>query len=579
MFRTHNCGQLSLGDLRHAVKLAGWLQVIRKIGFLVFVNIGDRYGVTQVVIQRSMIVTPLKVGFYCLVTGVVQARKEPNPQLITGAIEVKADSIKVFNASLPLPFATHHPLAKSLETTRLGYRYLDLRRSGLQENLLLRSKLFACIHQFFQQRQFIHVETPILSRWTPEGANNFSVPVTIATQRSAFFVLPQSPQMYKQLLMVAGIDKYYQLCRSFRREAYRSDRQSEFTALDLELTDASEQDIYDLVEHFCGQVWQTFRHKTLQRPFLKLTYQQAMTVYGTDKPDVRFDLRLQTLPLSGRDATTNLRSFYLVVPTKLTPRHIEHITELVHKYHSTIFWAVAPFKRLTLVSFQPQTTGQRLYQGWLASGVHPQQLINSYQPSSDKTIIISYDGGQKAAVVLGAIRTYLGRALNLFNPASDSLVWVHKWPLLKADDQGQLRSMHNPFISPDVVNHQVITDATLKTACARSFDLVVNGYEVASGGIRIADRDLQTRIFKLLGLSAETIQHHFGWFLRALDYGAPPHGGIALGIDRLVMILVGADTIRDVIAFPKNSAGLDLTTGAPSADTPDTVNPLEIHDV
>lgn len=557
----YHCGALTVAQLQQKVFLRGWIAVIRKVGALTFINLSDVHGVTQL-LQKGSLSFHLGVGYYCSVSGIVQLRKVANHNLQTGQIEVLVEQITVISTSPQLPF-TSTQKQPTQEKTRLAWRFLDLRRPDLYQKLLLRSQVTAFTHRFFSQAKFIYVETPILSSWTPEGARNYLVPVNI-NQQKLFFALPQSPQLYKQLLMIGGIDRYYQLARVFRREDFRADRQLEFTQIDLEMSNVTAKDVMSLVEQFIVQLWQELLGKKISQPFLKMDYQEAISKYGSDRPDLRFQLPLQQVhdlpPYLGRQKH---RAFFMTWSSQLKPQELLLLQRIVQKEQGNVlFWQYQSqeWKLLhythTLIEKAYIEPVKTFWSSWIAK---------QNNMKNGMFFIISYGAGWKGALVLGSLRQWLGQNYLLSDQAPDCFLWIVNLPMFAISKSG-FKLTHHPFTAPVLETTSDWNQTTLTSAKARAYDLVINGVEIGSGSIRIHQSEQQLKMLRLLGLTEQQIKTYFGWFLTALRYGAPPHGGIALGLDRLLMVITNATSLRDVIAFPKNSAGVDLTTHAPTAD-------------
>ena len=557
----YHCGALTVAQVQQKVFLRGWIAVIRKVGALTFINLSDVHGVTQL-LQKGSLSCHLGVGYYCLVSGIVQLRKVANHNLKTGQIEVLVEQITVISTSPQLPF-TSTQKQPTQEKTRLAWRFLDLRRPDLYQKLLLRSQVTALIHRFFSQAKFIYVETPILSSWTPEGARNYLVPVSI-NQQKLFFALPQSPQLYKQLLMIGGIDRYYQLARVFRREDFRADRQLEFTQIDLEMSNVTAKDVMSLVEQFIVQLWQELLGKKISQSFLKIDYQEAISKYGSDRPDLRFQLPLQQV----HDLPPHLdqqkhRAFFMKWSSQLKPQELLLLQQIVQKEQGNVlFWQYQSqqWKLLhythTLIEKPYIKQVKTFWSSWIAK---------QNDTKNGMFLMISYGTGWKAALVLGSLRQWLGQTYLLSDQAPDCFLWIVNLPMFVTSESG-FKLTHHPFTVPELDTRTDWNQTTLTSAKARAYDLVINGVEIGSGSIRIHQSDQQLKMLRLLGLAEQQIKTHFGWFLTALRYGAPPHGGIALGLDRLLMVMTHATSLRDVIAFPKNSAGFDLTTHSPTPD-------------
>ncbi len=571
--RTHTCGNLDLDNLNQDVILNGWVDSWRDLGGVIFVNLRDREGMTQVVfspeISRDLcnIAKKLRSEDVIAVKGTVNERPidARNPNMNTGDIEVVCKELEILNSSKNLPFELKDYAEKS-EELRLKYRYLDLRRPFLQKNLIQRHNLAQATRQFFSDHGFIEIETPFLTKSTPEGARDFIVPSRMHTGK--FFALPQSPQTYKQILMISGFDRYFQIVKCFRDEDLRKDRQPEFTQVDVEMSYVDENDIMNLMEEYITVILKKLLHLDLQPPFPRLTYQEAMENFGTDKPDLRYELKIQNITSIFKNTTFNIfRSVVekdgfvgaLVVPqaADYTRRQIDDLNE----YVKTVGGAgMVHLKK----------TGNTL-QGGISkflSNEEQKDLLRMWFSLDDSLVFIIADQDvEKSQTLLGYIREYLANNLNLIDESKMMLSWTVDFPLLEYDPtEKRYVARHHPFTSPKEEDMDKL-DKAPHIAKARAYDLIMNGNEIAGGSIRIHQRELQSKMFSVLNISPEEAVEKFGFLLEALEYGAPPHGGIAFGFDRMVMLLTNASSIRDVIAFPKTTSALALMENAPSKVT------------
>jgi aspartyl-tRNA synthetase len=580
--RTHSCGVLRVEDVGKTVTLMGWVARRRDFGPLTFVDLRDRDGVTQVVFNEETApaahakAKDIRGEFVIAVTGELVLREEGrrNPKLNTGEVEVSAREILILNDARTTPFQLEQTSSDALasEDLRLKYRYLDLRRPQLQANLRLRHRVVAEIRRYMDEQGFTEIETPILIKSTPEGARDYIVPSRI--QPGKFFALPQSPQLFKQLCMIAGLDKYYQIARCFRDEDLRADRQPEFTQLDLEMSFANAEQIYSLVEGLLAQVFKKVRDIDLPIPFPRFTYAEAIRRFGSDKPDLRFGMEIKDL----EPALDH--SLLPIFSTKYAEENQQEIKGIVvnggaalpRKVQDQLFdiarRRMSDFQvgKINLLKLGRDTTFSRDL-GEIAVS----RLMESTGGEADDSLLIAMGKPKRVTSFLGSIRSEFARHLELVPDNVYKPLWVTEFPMFELnEDDGRYYAMHHPFTSPldeDLPFLQRAIDGgeteLLGRLRAKAYDPVINGVELASGSIRIHRRDVQRLIFKALGMTEEEARARFGFFLDALEYGTPPHGGIAPGIDRLIMILAGTDNIRDVIAFPKTASAADLMIDAP----------------
>jgi len=568
--RTVTCGALRPEDAGKAVVLNGWVNAHRNYGSVHFIDVRDREGVTQIVIDAadrpdlSALIKDVRSEWVIWAAGTVRLRENPNPNIPTGMVEIDVADVGVINRSEVPPFEVVNDLATN-EELRLEYRYLDLRRPLMQSYLLLRNKLYQLTHKFFEQEGFVEVETPVLTRSTPEGARDFLVPSRL--NQGSFYALPQSPQLFKQLLMVAGFDKYMQIVKAFRDEDLRADRQPEFTQIDVEMSFVDQADVMGVAERFVQVVWQELLGVSVQLPLPRITYADAMNTYGTDKPDLRYDLPLKTITNDVKEcsfslfkeaAAQNRTVKVLRVPDAATfsRKQIDELTD-----HARIHGAQGlPYLKYV----GSELTGSFAKQ--LSDG-DKVTMVNACGAKDGDLLLFSADEWERSCVILGALRVEVARRLDLpaQTKAPFAMLWVTEFPLLEHDPQeARWVARHHPFTSPMVEDIGML-DEDPTAVRARAYDLVINGYEAAGGSIRIHDRTVQQKMFALIGMSAEEAEAKFGFLLKALRYGAPPHGGIAFGFDRLTMLLSGTNNIREVIAFPKTTSGLSLMDKCPSA--------------
>lgn len=561
MRRTHNCGELNLNHVNQEVVLKGWIKKIRKMGQITFIDLRDFYGVTQIVVgeNKQELINNLKPEYVISIIGKVIKRKSKNTEIATGEIEINVDNIELINKSEITPFVIDNEVEVS-EETRMSYRYLDLRRQKMQNNMILRAKVNSIIRAEFEKENFIEVETPYFGKSTPEGARDFLVPSRL--NKNTFYALPQSPQLYKQLLMVSGFDKYYQIVRCFRDEDLRNDRQPEFTQLDMEMSFATAFDVQDQIEKVIKKIFLAVKGIDFKEKLIKMPFREAVDLYGSDKPDIRFDLKLNTL--SDIFAETQIKLFEgfknnnfvirgICVEELLSKKQLEALTETARQ---------KGFNNLAFAKYENQ-----IWSGSIASSLsddEKQKLIQQFNIKDKATILLNVGKYDKVSDMLGAIRNKVAELLSLTDPNDYKLLWIVDFPLYEwSDEEARYVAAHNPFTMPNVKS-LVYFETNKEEAIADSYDLVLNGFELGSGGVRITDSEIQQRMFKAVGLDAETIEKNFGWFINAYKYGAPTHAGFAFGIDRVIMLLAHSEAIRDVIAFPKNSKGIDMMNNSPS---------------
>jgi aspartyl-tRNA synthetase len=583
MLKTHTCGQLSAAHIGEQVTLAGWVHRRRDHGSVVFVDVRDRFGITQVVLNPELSAEAhraanlIRSEYVISVTGTVKRRPAgmENPAMPTGEIEIVAEGVAILNECKTPAFYINED-SEVDESLRLRYRYLDLRRPRMQRNLILRHKVVKFIRDYLCERDFIEIETPILIKSTPEGARDYVVPSRI--HEGKFYALPQSPQQLKQLLMVAGFERYFQIARCFRDEDQRSDRQPEFTQLDLEMSFVEREDILSLMEPmFIGLVESLTDKRVLHKPFPRLTYQEAMDRYGSDKPDIRFGMEL--LDLSDVIAESAFRVFSgavaaggqvkaIVAPgcADYSRRQVDELTELAKGLGA---------KGLSWIAVQPDGLRSQITKN--LSEAEIAGILSLTGATAGDLILIVADQPQVVADTLGQLRLEMGRRLGLLDPNVLGFCWVLEFPLLEwSEEEQRYTAKHHPFTSP-MDEDIALLETDPARVRAKAYDLCANGYEVGGGSIRIHRRELQSAMFRALGINAQEAQAQFGHLLEAFEFGAPPHGGIAPGIDRLVMLLAGEANIREVMAFPKTQRAVDLMTNAPSEIAPRQLKELHIR--
>jgi len=561
--RTHTCGGLRLSDAGSTVTLNGWIESIRDHGGLHFVDLRDRYGLTQVSLDpsASYAVDPksLRAEFVVAVTGTVNARPKGNPKLATGDIEVAATELEVLNPCDVPPFEIAESKEEPGEDIRLRYRYLDLRRRRVQEAFVFRSRVSRVIREFLDGEEFLDIETPFLTKSTPEGARDFLVPARVHPGK--FFALPQSPQLF----MIAGFDRYYQIVRCMRDEDLRADRQPEFTQLDIEMAFVNEEDVQNVIDRLLVRLLKELRDFDVQLPIPRMTYDEAMEKYGTDRPDTRFDLLL--CDLSEAVGATGFQVFHKAVESggvvrglrvpggadRLSRKDIDGCEKVAKELGA---------KGLAWIKLGPDGATGPIAK--FLGDLGEEALREASGAETGDLLLMVADTAKTAAAALGEVRLHLGNKLDLIPEGRYDLLWVTDFPLLEWDDEDERwYACHHPFTSPRPEDLEYLTSDPGRVR-ARAYDVILNGLELGGGSIRIHRPDVQSEVFKGLGIDDEEAREKFGFLLDALSYGAPPHGGIALGLDRLVMLLLGTPSIRDVIPFPKTARGNCLMTAAPS---------------
>jgi aspartyl-tRNA synthetase len=579
--RTHTCGQLRSEDAGKEVVLNGWVDTRRDLGGVIFVDLRDRYGITQVVFspqdnpKAHKIAETLRNENTIGVRGIVKKRdaENVNPKLETGAVELRAHELVIYSQSETPPFEIVDD-TKTNEELRLKYRYLDLRRPVMQKNLMMRSKFYTIVRNHFNDHNFCEVETPVLMRSTPEGARDYLVPSRVNPGK--FFALPQSPQTYKQLLMVSGLDRYFQIVKCFRDEDLRADRQPEFTQVDVEMSFIDEEDIYSIIESLIAKIWHGILSYEVSLPFPRITYDDAMTRYGSDKPDTRFgmefvdftDIAAKTdFRVLKSVAESGGRVIGFVVPGKgdLGRGIMDRLTEEVKTEIGAggLIYIKNNAEELysSVGKFIPETITR--------------EMVAHANAAPGDLILILAGKAPQVYNQLGQLRLIMGHRYGFVDQSKWNFLWVTEFPLLEYDPEaGRWMAMHHPFTSPRL-SDLALMDTDPGKVKARAYDLVLNGSEIGGGSIRIHDRKVQQKMFNLLGIGEVEAQQKFGFLLDAFKYGPPPHGGIALGVDRIVMLLAGAKSLREVIAFPKNQQARSLMDNAP--DVVDVQQLDELH--
>lgn len=557
-------GRVRSEHVGQEITLKGWVSRRRDLGGLIFIDLRDREGIMQLVINPENVTKEvmgtaekLRSEYVIEVTGKVEARTQANDKLATGTVELHVETLTILNTAKTTPFEIKDGIEAN-DDTRLRYRYLDLRRPELLANLKLRAKVTHSIRNYLDELEFIDIETPFLTKSTPEGARDYLVPSRV--NQGHFYALPQSPQITKQLLMNAGFDRYYQIVKCFRDEDLRGDRQPEFTQVDLETSFLSDQEIQDITEGLIARVMKETKGIEVTLPFPRMTYDDAMTLYGSDKPDTRFEMLLQDLTDIVKEIDFKVFSEAPVVKAivvknaadKYSRKDIDKLTEQAKQYGAKgLAW-------VKVASDELNGPIAKFLQGLTS------ELTDALQLEENDLVFFVADTVEVANATLGALRVRLAKELGLIDESKFNYLWVVDWPMFEwSEEEGRYMSAHHPFTLPQAdTAHELEGDLSKVRAIA--YDIVLNGYELGGGSLRINHKDLQERMFKALGFSKEAATDQFGFLLEAMDYGFPPHGGLAIGLDRFVMLLAGEENIREVIAFPKNNKASDPMTQAPS---------------
>ena len=568
--RTHHCGELRKTNLGEEVSIIGWVSKRRNLGSILFIDLRDRYGIVQVLVKTDEIEVPEIRNEYILqIEGKVSLKEVANPNLATGEIEVIASKINVINKSENPPILIQEE-TDALEDIRLKYRYLDLRRLCMQKRFLIRAKIVKAVHEYLDAHDFIEVETPILTLSTPEGARDYLVPSRV--HKGSFYALPQSPQLFKQLLMVSGFERYYQIAKCFRDEDLRADRQPDFTQIDIETSFLSEDQILTLTEGLIQKIYKDVINYDVKLPLRRINYDEAVDKYGSDKPDTRFDMHLisikEILAYNSADLFTSnkyIKAIKVENVADVTSRKVQDEYNLTaNKFN------MKSFIYLKMISNKLEGSIIKFL-----SEEEQEKIINLLDLKNNDLVVIGLSNIKKNLDFgLGALRSLLAKKLNLIAPNTYDILWVVNFPLFeKSEETGEITPCHHPFTRPKDEDLDKLETEPYKVY-SYSYDIVMNGYEAGGGSLRIYDQDVQKRIFKVLGFTNENISRKFGFFVEALKYGTPPHGGLAFGLDRLTMILSGTDNIRDVIAFPKN-----LSAVCPMSNAPRPVDDKQLEDL
>ncbi len=575
--KKNNNGEFRIQNVGDQVTLYGWVQKKRNLGGLVFIDLRDRSGIIQLVVKPDNkyyeTASSLKSESVIKIEGKISERESKNNKIPTGDIEVIVDNIELINQSIDIPFEINNDLT-ALEDTRLKYRYLDIRRDNIKNNLLLRHKVCMITRNYLSNNDFVEVETPILCVPTPEGARDYLVPSRIFNGR--FYALPQSPQIYKQLLMIGGMERYFQIARCFRDEDLRADRQPEFTQIDIEMSFSDEEDIFGVVEGLMGNIFKDIKGITLDK-FPRLRYTECIDRFGSDKPDTRFDMEIKDI--SNIFKNTEFEIFKNILNSNgiinaivlknhsndLSRKDIDKLTEFVKIYKA---------KALSYLKYNNSE-----FSGGFAKFITDEEkneIINTLGIEENDLIFVIADKKNVVKTALGALRVKLGHDFNLIDNTKYNFLWVTEFPMFEfSEEENRYVAAHHPFTSPREEDmDKLLTD---KENCfSRAYDLVLNGYELLSGSVRIHDSNTQSRVFEAIGLTKEDAQRKFGFFLEAFKYGAPPHCGVGIGLERLIMILAGTDNIRDVVAFPKTASASCLMSEAPGVVDEKALNDLGI---
>ena len=580
--RTNTCGELTQNDAGEQVILNGWVGVRRDLGGVIFVDLRDRYGITQIVFDEKneslhQKAEQLRREYVIGIEGRVRERTEENINsgMDTGGVEVVADTLEIYSEAETTPFEIRDEIATN-EDTKMEYRYLDLRRPQVQKNLMMRSDFNHAVRNHFHEHNFAEIETPFLMKSTPEGARDYLVPSRV--NEGKFFALPQSPQTYKQLLMVSGFDKYFQIVKCFRDEDLRADRQPEFTQIDVEMSFVDEADVMEATEGLMKDTLHHIKGINIETPLPRMTYDEALKTYGSDKPDTRFGLPI--VDYSGLVEESEFKIFSKTVQDggavlgikipgegEMGRGAIDRLTERVQRETGA---AGLIYIKLN------EKDGIKCSVGKFLTDETVDAMIENADAQQGDLVLILAGTNPDVYKQMGTLRLMMGHDLNLIDHAQYNFLWVTDFPLVEWNaDEHRYHALHHPFTAPKADEIEKLNDEPA-AVCSRAYDLVLNGYEIGGGSIRINDRELQKKMFDLLGIDAEEAQKRFGFLLEAFKYGVPPHGGIALGVDRIVMILAGSSSLRDVIAFPKNQNAQSTMDGSPAAVDQEQLDELHI---
>lgn len=577
MLRTIENGKLRLEHVGQTVELVGWVAKKRNFGQLVFIDLRDRTGICQLVFDESFSekTKSIRNEYVLHVKGTVNQRKDANPDLATGEVEVLVSELEVINSAKTTPLIIVDE-TDALEDTRMQYRYLDLRRPIMQKRLMMRHAITRSMRDYLDHQDFIEIETPMLGKSTPEGARDYLVPSRV--HPGQFYALPQSPQLYKQLLMISGFERYYQFARCFRDEDLRADRQTDFTQVDIETSFLSEVEIQTMMEEMMVKLMKEVKGIDIQAPFPRLTYEQAMNRFGSDKPDNRFGMELQDIT----DIFTNssFKVFQNVIESKgsikaiVVPDFAQGLSRKKQDAYTNYAKKNGAKGLVILKADEKDLTGSARK---FLSDEEVQNLFERLELKANDAVFIVSDTWLKTCTALGALRNQIGSQLGLKKKNEFSFLWVIDFPMFEwSEEEQRYQACHHPFTQPKAEDIPLL-DTDLSKVKANAYDIILNGYELGGGSLRIHDNQLQKKIFEILGLSDEEIRNKFGFFIDAFQYGTPPHGGLAFGLDRIAMILSESDSIRDVIAFPKNASASDPMSKAPSNVDPKQLEELHIE--
>ena len=576
--RTHNCGELNINNLNETVTLCGWVQKVRNKGFMIWLDLRDQHGITQILFDQERTskkifdkLNTINREYVLQINGIVIERISKNNQINTGEIEILAQKINILNSSLTPPFTVENKTDGG-EELRMKYRFLDIRREEISKNIQLRSKINFEIRKFFNKNGFLDIETPYLIKSTPEGARDFIVPSRI--NKGEFYALPQSPQTFKQLLVIGGIDKYFQIVKCFRDEDLRSDRQPEFTQIDCEMSFVDQKDVMNIFEDFIKELF--FKIKNIKlNDFPILSYEDAMKKYGSDKPDIRFDMQIHNL--NGVLKNNKIEIFEnndsnlcicIKEGAKLSRNQIDDLNNWVKN-------SEIKGKGFMWIKYNHDGTIKSSISK-LIDNLKANEILKVCKGNFGDLIILISGNNKTPFIQLGSLRIEIAKRLDLIKTKEFCPLWINDFPLFELDENTKkISSMHHPFTSPKVEDIELL-DSTPENVYANSYDLVINGVEIGGGSIRIHDSKIQRKIFEILGFSKKDYLNQFGFLIEALEYGAPPHGGIAFGLDRLVALMANKQAIRDFIAFPKNNSGKDIMIQSPNKISDDQLNELNL---